>query len=35
MSWNGALAPAAQATFGFLADAPGGNRVPAVSCTAS
>ncbi|SBT37413.1 cellulose binding domain-containing protein [Micromonospora narathiwatensis] len=35
VSWNGALAPAAQATFGFLADAPGGNRVPTVSCTAS
>ncbi|MFJ8577473.1 cellulose binding domain-containing protein [Micromonospora sp. NPDC093277] len=33
VSWNGSLAPAAQATFGFLADAPGPNRTPPLTCT--
>ena len=35
VSWNGALAPGAQTTFGFLGTAGGTNTAPAVSCTRS
>jgi lysophospholipase L1-like esterase len=35
LSWNGALAPNASTTFGFLANWSGTNAVPAVSCTLS
>ncbi|WP_410810768.1 cellulose binding domain-containing protein [Micromonospora sp. 067-2] len=35
VSWNGALAPGAEATFGFLGSASGTPTTPAVSCTAS
>ncbi|MEE3920004.1 hypothetical protein V2I01_22250 [Micromonospora sp. BRA006-A] len=31
-SWNGALAPAAQTTFGFLADGAVPSPAPAVTC---
>ena len=34
-SWNGALAPAAQTTFGFLADGAVPNPPPAVTCAAN
>jgi lysophospholipase L1-like esterase len=33
VSWNGALAPNASVTFGFIANVPGANSTPAVSCT--
>ncbi|MFL6121440.1 cellulose binding domain-containing protein [Actinophytocola sp.] len=33
VSWNGALAPNATATFGFLANQTGSNTAPAVTCT--
>jgi len=35
VSWNGALAPGASATFGFLASSNGTNTAPAASCTTS
>jgi cellulase/cellobiase CelA1 len=35
LTWNGALAPNASTTFGFLANWSGTNAVPAVSCTLS
>ncbi|SCL73347.1 cellulose binding domain-containing protein [Micromonospora peucetia] len=34
-AWNGALAPGAQATFGFLGSTAGSTNVGAVSCTAT
>jgi cellulase/cellobiase CelA1 len=35
LSWNGALAPAASTSFGFLASWATTNAVPAVTCTLS
>ncbi|MET8323240.1 cellulose binding domain-containing protein [Micromonospora sp. NPDC005189] len=35
VTWNGALAPGAEATFGFLGSATGTPTAPTVSCTAS
>ncbi|MGC4805289.1 cellulose binding domain-containing protein [Micromonospora sp. DT233] len=35
VGWNGALAPGAEATFGFLGSATGTPTVPALSCAAS
>ncbi|MEV0328212.1 cellulose binding domain-containing protein [Micromonospora echinospora] len=35
VGWNGALAPGAEATFGFLGGATGTPAVPAVTCTAA
>jgi cellulase/cellobiase CelA1 len=34
-SWNGALAPGATATFGFLANGDGGTPPTTIGCTAS
>jgi lysophospholipase L1-like esterase len=35
VGWNGALAPGASTSFGFLASTTGANPAPAVSCTAT
>ena len=35
VNWNGALAPAAEATFGFLGTHTGTATAPTATCTAS